>query len=332
MSVLTALPPIPNLSGLVYNNLVAGLINEIDLLLGSFVVDNYQKLSDFLSMPLTILATLYIFSMGISMAMGWIIFSIARFTQMAFKIGLIMTLVLQWPVVDEFFIHLIQQLINGLSDTLVIASPYQIPEAENFDEAMQIVLTAFSKIGSIVFESGGLGNLGGYLDGIIIWGVGYLTVGLTLFEIILAKISLSLLFTFTPLIALCLFSKITYPIFDRWLSLIFGMILLQLFVQATSTLCMDLVYAWAAEHSADQAIGIGNYGTLPIIILGLVCIGMIHKAGQIGLLIGSGVAQYSHTGSVIHHYFSKNPQSQSSQKQTSSPKNPNAYPSLPGAL
>ncbi len=279
-----------------YNNIVSGLISQVDLLLNGFVAESYEKLADYLRIPLISLATLYVSFMGISMAFGWIQFSFGAFVKMTLKIGFIMTAALEWSVASEFFINLIQKFINEISDTLVIASPIKIPDADTLDEAMQIILSGFSKIGSVIFNSAGFSNFGAMLDGIIIWIIGYAIVGLALLEIILAKMMLAVLFTFTPLFVLCLFFRPFHGIFDRWLGLIFGAALLQIFVQSVTALGMSLAYLWVGEHLGSQALDIGNFGTLPIIIIGIVCLGMIHKAGQMGLIIGSGLIYLGDSG------------------------------------
>ena len=53
---------------------------------------------------------------------------------------------------------------------------------------------------------------------------------------------------------------------------------------------MGLTALWVTAHeTASSGLAIGSYGTLPIIILGIICIGLVHKAGQLGLHIGREV-------------------------------------------
>ena len=287
-----------SIASLGYSNLVSVLLDEVDELLNGFVFESYEKLSNYLSTPLILLSTIYLVFIGISVSFGWMRLSFSELTRVLMKIALITTAVLQWSVVSEYLVNLINEAINGMSEALIISSHLKIPNAENLDEGLQIVLSAFSQLGGILFDSAGFSNFGALLDGVIIWGVGYAIVGLALFEIILAKVMLAILFIFTPLIVLSLFFKPFHGLFNRWLGLILGAALLQLFVQAVAVLAMSLAYFWVGMHAGSAALKIGNYGTLPVIIIGIVCIGMIHKAAQMAMFIGAEVS-YSGTSNFI---------------------------------
>ena len=65
--------------------------------------------------------------------------------------------------------------------------------------------------------------------------------------------------------------------------------LLQLFVTAALALALSLAYWWIGFHEAADAIHMGNYGTLPVIIIGIICIGVILKAAHLAQNLG-GVA------------------------------------------
>ena len=67
-------------------------------------------------------------------------------------------------------------------------------------------------------------------------------------------------------------------IFDRWLGAIIGFAFLQLFIIMALTLALSLAYWWVGGYVGEQALNIGNTGTLPSIIIGIICIGLISKA------------------------------------------------------
>lgn len=282
-----------------YSNLIAPLLTEIDELLNGFVFQGYQSLSNYLAHPLMLLATLYVITIGLRMALGWLKFSMGDLIKQIMIIGFIMTAVLNWSMVSQYLVDLINDGIQEISDSLVGLSPLHLKKAADLNDAMQVVLTSFSKMGTVLFDSGGFGNFGGYLDGILIWGFGYILLACALFEIILAKIMLAILFIFTPLLSLAYFFKSFRGLFNRWLGLILGAALMQIFVQAVVALAMCLCDWWIAAHEATDALKIGNYGTLPIIIICIICIGMIHKAAQMGLHIGSGLHVSLSSGSPL---------------------------------
>jgi len=270
-----------------YSNLVSPLLTEIDELLNGYVFEGYQALSDYLTRPLSLLATFYLMMTGMFMALGWVKFSMGELTKRILTIALITAAVLNWALVGKYLVDLINNSIQEIGDSLVTLSPLKLNKAADLNDAMQVVLTSFTKLGTVLFNSGGFGNFGGYLDGILVWGFGYVLFACALFEIILSKVMLAILFIFTPLMALAYFFKPFHGIFNRWLGLILGAALMQIFVQAVVALAMCLCDWWMAAHEVTDALKIGNYGTLPIIIICIICIGMVHKAAQMGLYIGS---------------------------------------------
>lgn len=305
-----------------YDDIVVNLLTQIDLLLRNFVYNGYSALSSYLTTPLGIIASIAVAFFGISIMMGWVQMKMSEFSKMVIKIALIFAAVTQWSFVSEHFIGLINSAIGGLGDALISASPVHIPGVDGMDGALQLVLIQFTKLGAELFNTGGFSNIGGWFDGTLVWGFGYVMIAIGLFEIILAKVMLAVLFVFTPLITIFCYFKPFQPIFDRWLGAIIGFALLQLFVTATLGLALSIVYWWLGAHIAESALHIGNYGTLPIIIIGGVCIGLIVKAaslaqnlggivtsssgaamigGMVGGFVGAGASSMKGAGSVLKH-------------------------------
>ena len=56
---------------------------------------------------------------------------------------------------------------------------------------------------------------------------------------------------------------------------------------------LSLAYWWIAAHIGATALGIGNYGTLPIIIIGVICIGLVFKAADLAQNLGGAVTSAS---------------------------------------
>lgn len=281
-----------------YTTVVITTLNEIDLLLHNYVYDGYQAISDYMRIPLGIVATIYLVIFGYGISMGWVKISMGNFVKAVLKIGLIYVAVTEWSWVSEYFVGLINSLIGGLGDALISASPVHIPGVDGIDGAMQITLIQFTKLGSVIFSGGGLSNFGAYVEGMVVWGFGYALVGIGLFEIVLAKVMLAVLFVFTPLITVLCFFKPVQGIFDRWLGAIVGFALLQLFVTATLALGLSLAYWWLSAHQIESAVHIGNYGTLPVVIIGIICIGFVLKAAQLAQNLG-GVVSTSAASAMV---------------------------------
>lgn len=277
----------------VYTDIVSQTLTEINLLLQNFVFNGYHALSSAIQPWLAAIAGIYVALMGYAILIGAVRANMSYFMKAVLKIAFIYAAVTNWSFVSEYFINFINSLVGELGSALVGASPIHISGATNMSSAMQVTLIAFTKIGAILFDAGGITNIGALMGALVLWGFGYVMVGLALLEIILAKVMLAVLFIFTPLVVLLCYFKRFHPTFDRWLGSIVGFALLQLFVTATLGFALSLSYWYVAIHLSEQAMQIGNYGALPILIVGLICIGLILKAASLAQNLGGVVSSSS---------------------------------------
>jgi type IV secretion system protein VirB6 len=277
----------------IYTDIVIKTLSEIDMLLHNYVYNSYEAFSSYLRIPLGLISTIYIVILGYGIMMGWVRMTTGNFVKAVLKVGLVYTAVTEWSFVSQYFVGFIDNVIGELGDALISASPTHIPGVSGIDGAMQLTLIQFTKIGSMIFNTGGFTNMGGWLDGVVIWGFGYLIIGVGLFEIILAKVMLAILFIFTPVLSMFTYFKPLQSVFDRWLGAIVGFALLQLFVTAAMTLALSLAYWWTGAHILETALQIGSYGTLPVIIIGIVCVGLIMKAANLAQNLGGMVSTAS---------------------------------------
>jgi type IV secretory pathway VirB6-like protein len=277
-----------------YKTLVLDTLSQVDSLLIHYVYDGYQAFSTYLQVPLGILSAIAITLLGYSVSIGWVRLSIPNLVKAVLKIGLIYMAVMDWGFVSQYLVGFVNDLVGGLGDALITASPVHIKGVNGLDGALQTVLTVFTQMGMKVFGIGGLNNMGPWLSGILIWGFGYLFVGIGLFEIILAKVMLSVLFVFTPVIVLFCYFRTFHGIFDRWLGSIVGFALLQLFVTAALTLSVSIAYWWIEKNIlGSKATDIGNAGTWPVVIIGITSIGLILKAAHLAQNLGGSVSSAS---------------------------------------
>ena len=168
--------------------------------------NGYSAISNFLRAPLGVIASIYLVLLGYGVAVGWVQVHVGSFIRVCLRIGLIYMAATQWSWVSHYLVDGINQIIGGISDAILAAVPVRIPGVDGIDGAMQEVLIEFTKLGSVLFRIGGWTNLGGWLDGLVVWAFGYILVAVALFQIVLTKILLAILLIFLPLMALgCFF-------------------------------------------------------------------------------------------------------------------------------
>lgn len=269
--------------------LVPKIMQQIDASLNNFVFSGYQAASNYLKIPLGIIAAIYISILGYSIMMCWVRVSMSNFVKAVLKIAFIYMLVTQWGWVSEYLVNFINQAVGELGEVLVRVSPMHITDGNGVYGALQEVLSGFASIGARVIAAGSWHLLSALFDGAVILIVGYILVGFALFELILAKCLLAILFVFTPLMALACFFKSTHAIFDRWLGSIVGVFLLQLFVIAALAFALSLSNWWIEAYKYSSALELGNVNSWSVILVGIISMGLILKASVMANNIGMSV-------------------------------------------
>lgn len=275
-----------------YNTVIARLFTELDILLNNYIGDGYNALANHLREPLGIAVVLFIVLMGISISQGWVKLSMANFIKAALKIGLIYSFAMHWTLFSDWIVTGIEGSAGQIGDWLVQATPMHIPSFAGLgiNEALQLVLTEFTEIGQWVWDLGSIGHLSPYFSALIIWGFGYALVLVAVFEILLAKIMLAILFVTAPLFIGFTLFKITHPFFDRWLGAIVGFALMLIFVSAMLALALSITQWALVGVYADHAANTKLVSFVPILIVGFLGIGVILKAAQLAQSIGGTVA------------------------------------------
>ncbi len=278
-----------------YTTLVTDLLQKADHFVTSYVYAGYHSLALFVGVPVGLVTALYLVVLGVGIALGSVKVDVRTFTKSCIKIGIIYTVIFNWSFISYYFIGLVNAMIGGAGDALIAANPFHLPASGGLNGAMQATLNDFIQIGNSLFSIGGIHNIGALIDGVIILGFGMLIVGIGLLELILAKVMLAILFVFTPLMVFGTYFQWGQSVFYRWFQAIIGMGLMQLFVVAALVFAITLSYAWIAPQLTHPALNIGNIGTLPLVILGILSLALVIKAALLAQNLGGVVASSAAT-------------------------------------
>lgn len=277
------------------NTIIIELFSELDLLLHNYVYNGYNALAHALKYPLGLAITLYIVILGMSIMHGWVKVSMGNFVKSALKIGLIYVFAMNWSFFSDYAVQLIQGGAGDIGNVLIKATPMAVPDFENsgINGAMQLVLTEFTTVGDLVWNKGGFSNISPYFTAIVIWGFGYALILVSVFELALAKIMLSILFATAPLFVSFTLFKPTHGFFDRWLGAIVGFGLLLIFVSAMLALALSVAQWAIVDMFASKAAGVNLVGYVPVMVVGFLGIGIILRASNLAQSIGGAVTTSS---------------------------------------
>lgn len=263
------------------------LLAQTDIMLRSYLYNGYEALLLYLKTPLLSVTTLYIVILGYGSLSGHIKLDQKEFMKSALTISLIYLAVTNWDFIQLNFVDLVNAIINNISDALVSATPIHVPGVSGIDGALQMALDQFEEIMLAFMHQSDWHNWGPFFEGLIVGGLGFVVIGIAVFEIILAKVMVAILMIFTPIMAMLCYFKKFQPVFDRWLGMLIGFIFLNFFVILGVAFALNIFYIWLGAHSIDQIIGMKHAAIIPAVILGIISIGIIWKASTYAMQLGA---------------------------------------------
>lgn len=278
-----------------YLTIIERLFTELDLLLNNFVFNGYSALADYLKTPLGLSIVLYIILMGLSISQGWVKLAMGNLVKASLKLAFIYMAAMNWGWFSHSVVDSLNKGVGEIGSVLVSATPVPIPHfaGEGINGAMQSVLIEFTDIGSWIWNRGAWNNISPCFTAILIWGFGYALILVAIFELVLAKIMLAILFSTAPLfIAFTLF-KTSHGFFDRWLGACVGFALLMIFVSSMLALALSISQWAIADIYLNHAINISLVGFVPVMIVGFIGVGILLKASHLAQSIGGGVSTAS---------------------------------------
>ena len=279
----------------VYFTIIERLFTELDLLLNNTVFNAYSALASYLKQPLGLAIVLYIVLMGLSITQGWVKLAMGNLVKSSLKLAFIYMAAMNWTWFSHYGVDFINKTSGQIGSILVSATPVPIPHfaGEGINGAMQSVLIEFTDIGSWIWQQGAWNNASPCFTALLIWGFGYALILVAVFELALAKIMLSILFSTAPLFISFTLFKTTQGFFDRWLGACVGFGLLMIFVSSMLALALSIAQWAIVDLYVNHAVNVPLVGFVPVMIVGFIGVGIILKASQLAQSIGGTITMAS---------------------------------------
>jgi type IV secretion system protein VirB6 len=278
-----------------YLTIIERLFTELDLLLNNFVFNGYSALANYLKTPLGLSIVLYIILMGLSISQGWVKLAMGNLVKASIKLAFIYMAAMNWGWFSHNVVDSLNKGVGEIGRVLVSATPVPIPHfaGEGINGAMQSVLIEFTDIGNWIWSRGAWNNISPCFTAVLIWGFGYALILVAIFELVLAKIMLAILFSTAPLFISFTLFRTTHGFFDRWLGACVGFALLMIFVSSMLALALSISQWAIADIYLSRAISVSLVGFVPIMIVGFIGVGILLKASHLAQSIGGSVSTAS---------------------------------------
>lgn len=274
-----------------YATIVLKLAAEIDLLTKSYTFNGYAHLVNQLKPVVASCCILYIVLMGFMVLSGKIELPVKLFQTMAIKIGLVYMLGMNWHYFSQYFVDIFFTASGEIGAVLMNANPLPMPSGVlGINSGLQTVLIEIIRVASWTWDKGTWHNIGPYFTSIIIYLAGYLVVGLAFFEIMIAKIMLSILMCTAPLFFLFTLFEKTNSFFDRWLGTLVGYSFVMILVSSVIGFAISLLHWSIGGHYLSKAIHITFTDWVPILFVAGLCVMAISEITKIAKSIGSSCA------------------------------------------
>lgn len=282
-----------------YSTLILDLFAKLDSILQNYVANGYQSLAFHLKEPLAVAIVLYLVLLGYALIQGWIQLSMREFIQSGFKIGAIYTFALHWGHFSIWVVDGIMTASGQLSTWLVDATPLELPHlvGSGIPGALQSILIEITRVGQWIWNQGNWREWGPYLTALVIWIFGDLVLIFGLFEVMLAKVMLALLFVVAPLFISFTLFKSTRVFFDRWVGAIAAFAFLMMFVSAMLALSLSFMEWCLVDLYRTQAQNADMMSFIPVLFVGALGFGLMWRTSGLALSLGGPISMAS--GSVL---------------------------------
>ena len=283
-----------------YLTIIENLFSQLDVLLNAYIFHAYTALAHYLQYPLSLAMILYITLLGLAITQGFVQLSMAHLIKSALTLALVYTAAMHWGWFSYFVVNTITQGCGEMGDVLVNATPTPLPHfaGPGINGALQSVLIEFTEIGAWVWDKGTWHNFSPCVTALLIWGFGYAMLLVAVFELVLAKLMLAILFSTAPLFVAFTLFKPTHAFFDRWLGACVGFGFLMIFISSILALILSLAQWVISFTYATHAVGVTLVSFVPIMIVGFMGIGIMLKASHLAQSLG-GVVTVSAGSSLL---------------------------------
>lgn len=235
------------------------ILNKVDLVIHSMVMDGYAALAMALKTPLALVFTIYVAFVGWSILQGWSKLSVGQATKHVLKIAVVMSLVLEWSFFSKYIYEVFTNGPNEISAVMMNAfngSTSGTPASVN--SGLQTIFNRTMDIGTSLWAKGGLWQ-GLILNvmAICIFAMAIALAAIALVVLVTAKFSLSILLVLAPVFVPLLLWQSTKGIFEAWLKFSLGFALVPLF--ATTALMLGNQLMDMGVTDAETMLNSGVY-------------------------------------------------------------------------
>ena len=280
-----------------YSSIILDLGTKVDAITQSFTVNGYQTMSQALAKPLGTLCVLFIILTGYSILRGLIKTPMQAFVKVAIRIGVVYMLAMNWDVFASYFLGLFVDGASALGAVMMKAHQSHVLST-NINSSLQSVFTDIINVGTFAVKKSSYRNWTPWITGMLIYLSGIAVVGLAFFEILLAKLMLSICMSVAPLfLCFTLFDQ-TRSYFDRWLGTLVGYAMVLLFVSTVVGICLEMVHWIIVPLQGSQSVNITMTDWIPLFLVSVLAMMAILAVTGVAKGIG-GSCSTSSTGSAM---------------------------------
>lgn len=266
-------------------NTLGTLLDQVDQITQDFTFNGYAALVSHMTPAIVLAITVYIALMGWWMLQGWSALSISELTKHVLKIAIVFTLATQWDVFSRFIYEVLTNGPNEISAVLMRATG---SSSEGVNAALEQAFNSGMQVGETLWNLSGWSSK---LTALMIWLLNYGVVGVALFELVAAKLGLSITLVLAPLFFLFALWQATQGMFTSWLRFALGFALAPLFLSSVLLAIHQLMQLSAEQVQADLHSPSANLMSVtPLVLSAIVSIGVLFKAADIAANIAGGVS------------------------------------------
>jgi type IV secretion system protein VirB6 len=261
-------------------SVVAEFIRYVDSTLIGFTESTYDALVASHQTEILLVLTIYVALYGWAVLNAWIETTLTDAVKRVLFLVVVVTLATQWSYFSLFGYDV---FTTGPAKMIAAVTHGAVDPSALLDQVFEKGIRA----GYRLMQEGGWSDMGLVVIGAVVVAGTVITVGYSLFLIVLAKIALAILLGLAPLFLLFLLFNATRDFFAQWLRQLFNFALIPVLVFGVSAVMLKFVDASLTRLETATTSRLGEVTFL--LLIGFILVMLLRQVMGIAAGLGGGI-------------------------------------------
>ncbi len=218
--------------------MLESILDATDAAVGTFVFDAWNAFNAVANDWITAMMILFVTVMGYLILIGRLNLALSDLFPRVFKLGFIYVLITNVGLLITLVFRLFTDVPESVATALLVTAG---GDSDGINASVGLIYDRGLQSAALLWNNGGLTNVGPILLAGVVWLVTLLTVGYVTFLLMLAKLAVAVLLALAPFFIVLYLFDATRPIFEGWVRQTLSFALIPVFTYSMLLLIISIL-------------------------------------------------------------------------------------------